>query len=227
MEHMTASAKITPKHVAKYLKYIIQPLSKQNETDMRFIRFGTFYNKHKTVIDKLYDVFTRNNVDIFQYLDFCVLEYGHSESIVDRLATKNSIERYSKYLLEINENKKIVNSFIKSANTIASKCVSNGYEYSSDYFYSILDNGKLVQYYMTGIVSPYYLACVPNIKTLLLSNMNQNLFMDELSDFIKKVDVYETKIRNAYTSFNKHGIILNNSFAFTDSIIINGDDTLN
>ena len=224
---MTTTSKITPKHVAKYLKYIIQPPTKQSETDMRYIRFGTFYNKHKNVIDKLYECFTKHNVDIFQYLDFCVLEYGHSESIVNRIATKDSIERYSKYLLSINENKKIVNSFIKSANTIASKCIANGYEYSSDYFYSILDDGKLVQYYMTGLVSPYYLACVPNIKNLLVSKINQNPFMSELGDFVKKIDVYETKIRNAYTSFNKHGIILNNSFTFTDAIILNGDDTLN
>lgn len=104
---------------------------------------------------------------------------------------------------------------MKSANNIADDCARLGYVTTLDYLRYLIRERKLAAYYLTGVISKYYLAAIPKFPELV-SKLDQ-LSKDEFQLLCGKYEKYNIDIKEAMLQEKKQILSVMN---YTDDLIL-------
>lgn len=185
-------------HAAKMFKYYRQfKLSfLHHPIPLKNITAKKIYCKYKAQFDEIAKLSEKYKFDLESYIRYLVNECNVAdEHVGKRLLNLLDI----KFFLEKQEIKtkrtKVFNYFVKSANNIADECIKLGYPTSKDYIRMLIKDKKLSSYYMSGIISKYYLAALP--KFPILVEKLDDISRDEFMPICNKYEKYNIDIKEA------------------------------
>lgn len=185
-------------HAAKMFKYYRQfKLSfLHHPIPLKNITAKKIYCKYKAQFDEIAKLSEKYKFDLESYIRYLVNECNVAdEHVGKRLLNLLDI----KFFLEKQEIKtkrtKVFNYFVKSANNIADECIKLGYTTSKDYIRMLIKDKKLSSYYMSGIISKYYLAALP--KFPILVEKLDDISRDEFMPICNKYEKYNIDIKEA------------------------------
>lgn len=179
------------------------------------IQAKTFYLEHRYHFNKLVAVFTKYNLNVENYIEFFTTILKKSERDIDtHLLNQYTVQLFVEHLEIRHKQKKIVKYIIKSAKNIAKECIKYNYTTSIDYFRMLISKRKLVNYYISGKISKYFLVLIPNFQKIITK-------LDSLSkdEFRSVCNMYEKYNIDSVQALKKHKIHIRNVFTFTDEII--------
>lgn len=107
-------------------------------------------------------------MDIQKYIYFYirVLNKGEQDLKNDFLNI-STIFKYIDWLKFIEKQDSIYNKFIKSVNNIAKECLQLGFYSTKDFIKYIIQTKKISSYLLSGKISQYYFAAIPNFNRLI------------------------------------------------------------
>lgn len=204
-------------HIAKYFKFYLQFNNQYLKFRLPFKRITAknFYEKHKNEINKMYNIFVKYNLDIENYIRFFVdVLDKHEKDVKTDFANNVTFEKYIDHLKLIEKQEKIYQYFIKSAKNIAKKTIELGYCSTKDFIRYLIANKKISEYYVTGQISLYYFAAIPNFKKLI-----PKLDQFAQAEFHKVYDRFEMYNAEIISAFMKKTNQKVNPIKFTDELI--------
>lgn len=203
--------------VAVVFKYYLQFTNKKivNIMPVQRIQAKMFYKNNKNIFDKCYSIFTKYNINIDSYIDYFInVEKKSNYHLQTDFLNMFTINNFVDYL-KINEHdKKIYSYFQKSVKNIAKLAIKNNFLSTKDFLKHIIYNKLIGQYYMSGIISKYYLTAIPNMKLIIpkLDQFSQN----ELLDVYNKFESYNTEITKVFLKMKNQKV---NPIKLTDKLI--------
>lgn len=112
------------------------------------------------------------------------------------LVCGGTMARYADWLKAIDKRHKIYKHFIKSAKNIARECNELGYCSTKDFMRYLIKSKKIAEYYVTGKISLYYFAAIPNFKKII---PKLDLFArDEFHKIYDRFEMYNAEITDAF-----------------------------
>lgn len=216
-EMLKPNNQISGLKAAQYFKYYLQFKFSfiTEKIELRRIAAKSFYTKHKKYFDKLVLIFNKYNLDVIKYIEFFVAHYGKLEKdISEDLLNMKSINAFVDHLKTIEKRKQIYKWFQKSVDNISNDCIALDFYSTKDYIRELISSRKLAQYYLTGKISRYWFAAIPNFKKVIvkLDKMSQ----DEFKDIYDRFDIYNTDINKAFLMMKSIKV---NPIRYTDEII--------
>ena len=214
--HQRSAQSFDGEFVAKVFKYYrsLQNPYKSKSFPLKLVSGKALYNSYKELFDKFAAAASKNNFDIESYLKYCV-KCGMTESTLDTcLASTKMIEKYLAHLKKVKLRKQIYKWFIKSAKNIALQCVDNGYFTTKDFLRMLIDTKQIGKYVVTGQISLYFFAAIPNFKKVIpkLDYFSQQ----ELHLLGEHFDIYHSDVNKAFLQ-EKNTYV--NPIDFTDKLI--------
>lgn len=188
----------SPQDVARYFVF----LKKEKNLNFGSIKFKNIsakaiYNSNYDIFAKFYKIAKKYNINIKGYINFYIFKLKKNEnSIKDDFLNINTINQYCEYLKISERYEKIYKYFLKSANNIVDVCVENNYRDVREYLKRLILKNKLAEKIISGEISIYYLASIPNIKSLIkqMDDCNKN----ELQSLIDNYDKLNKDIQDAF-----------------------------
>lgn len=202
---------------ARYFKFFSQELNQNIIHPLPFERITakTLYLEHKYQFNKLADICTKYNINIELYIQYFVsFLKKHERDIDTHLLNTYTFQLYVEYLQSKQKQKNILKYIIKSAKNIAHECIQFGYPHSIDFFKDLIVQKKLVNYYITGKISKYFLVLIPNFPKLV--SKLDSLTRDEFYSICNNYEMYQI---DSNLALKKYKIHVKNIFTFTDEII--------
>ena len=202
--------------IAKVFKYYrsLQNPYKSKSFPMKLVSGKALYDKHKQLFDKFAEIASKNGFDAESYLKYCV-KCGMTENTLHTcLASTKMIDKYLMHLKKVDFRKKIYRWFIKSAKNIAIKCVDDGYFTTKDFLRMLIDTKQIGRYIVTGQISVYFFAAIPNFKRAIpkLDYFSRQ----ELQLLDEHFEIYHSDVNKAFLQ-EKNCYV--NPIDFTDKII--------
>ena len=157
---------------------------------------------------------SKNNFDVEPYIKYCV-QCGITESTIETcLASTKMIDKYAMHVKKHSLRRKIYRWFIKSAKNIAKQCIDNGYFTTKDFLRMLIDTKQVGKYVVTGQISLYFFAAIPNFKKVIskLDYFSQQ----ELQLLNKHFDIYHSDVNKAFLQEKNMYV---NPIDFTDKLI--------
>lgn len=202
---------------ATYYKYFAQDNNPYivHKQPLERIRAKTLYQNNKKAFDKFVLAFQKFGIDIVKYLKFLTHECGKTEKdIPDVLLNNVYFYRFADYLKVRNQYYKIYKYFLKSANNIADDCMRLGFCSTKDYLRHLIKTRRLVNEYVAGRISCYYLSAIQNFKQVI--KKLDPLSRDEFSKILQRYDKYNVDVNEAFKLYKSCSI---NPIKFTDELI--------
>lgn len=214
----TETKKITGLEAATWFKYFhlwnIQKV--RPSIQLNRIAAKGLYNQHKKQFDKLVQVFEKYNLDLIKYLKFYALTLGHNT--YDLKTTLTSAAVFSKFVEHIQieqQYTKIYNWYMKTVENIAEDCKRLNIQSTTEYVRYLISNKKLVNYYVCGKISQYWLASIPNFKKII--EKLDNISKDEFSIIYHRFDKLQSDV---YEALKKHMTTRRSTIQITDDAIL-------
>ena len=203
-------------HVAQLFKYYrrLQNPYKSKDIPLKLVSGASLYRLHKDIFDEFAKVASKNNFDVEPYIKYCI-KCGITESTVSTcLASSKMVEKYLVHVKKVETRKKIYKWFIKSAKNIAVQCIENGYFTTKDFLRMLIDTKQIGKYVVTGQISLYFFAAMPNFKKVIprLDYFSHR----ELQSLEDHFDIYHSEINKAFLQ-EKNTYV--NPIDFTDKVI--------
>lgn len=204
-------------YIAKLLKFYLQ----FNNPYLKFIiplkrvSSKVFYSKYKKEINLLCDVFSKYNLDIIKYIRFFTEVLKKTENDVKNdIVNMATINQYIDWLQSLEKQDKVYNYFIKSVKNIAKKCNELGFFSTKDFIRYLIENKKMAEYYITGQISLYYFAAIPNFKKIIpkLDSFSRM----EFSKIYNRFEMYNAEITSAFMRKTNQKV---NPIKITDDLI--------
>lgn len=214
--HQRGAQSFDGEFVAKVFKYYrsLQNPYKSKLFPLKLVSGKALYNSHRELFDRFASIASKNNFDIESYLKYCV-KCGMTEKTLDTcLASTKMIEKYLAHLKQVKLRKQIYKWFIKSAKNIALQCIDNGYFTTKDFLRMLIDTKQIGKYIVTGQISLYFFAAIPNFKKAIskLDYFSQQ----ELHLLDEHFDIYHSDVNKAFLQEKN---IYVNPIDFTDKLI--------
>ena len=179
------------------------------------IQAKSFYQANNNEFIKLVVIFNKYKLDLTKYIRFFIEVLDKREKdIKNDLISNASILKYCDWLKLLDKQNKIYKWYLKSANNIASECIKLGYFSTKDFIRYLIRNKKLAEYYVSGKISIYYFAAIPNFKKII-----PKLDMISRSEFQKLYDRFEIYNEEITTAILKKTNYKANPIKFTDELI--------
>jgi hypothetical protein len=163
------------------------------------------YIRHKKAFDDLYTFFSAHSLDIGRYVEFFAKEQMRPEEDIDKwLFSKQSISDYMAKLQLADKKKKIYTWFNKSVTNIVNMCIECDYMSGKDCILDLVRQKRLAQEFMTGRISKYFFAAMPNFKSLIpkLDHFSKL----EFSELYDKFDIYNTEINDVFIQYRNRTV---------------------
>lgn len=205
--------------IAKYFKYFRQETNANIVRPLPFERISakTFYLEHKYQFNKFAEICKKYSINHENFIEYFVCFLKKTEKDIDsHLLNPYTFQLYSEYLALKQKYKNIIKYVQKSAKNIADECILYGYPHSVDYFRFLIQSRKLAQYYISGKISKYFLAAIPNFPKIItkLDPISQ----DEFSVIYERFELYNIDLNQA---LKRHKIHIRNIFNYVDDMIKN------
>ena len=198
-----------------YYRRLLNPHIK-NHLPLKLVSAKKLYSKHKDQFDAFAKNAVKNNFDVDPYIKFCVVECGLNEKTIDLcISSTLMLARYDDHLKLIAKRRKIYKWFMKSAKNIAEYCIESGYFSARDFIKHLIETNKVGPYIMSGKISVYYFAAMPNFGKIIskLDYFSRN----ELSYFEKHFNVFHNDVNDAFLYVKN---MLVNAIDITDKILL-------
>lgn len=214
---MRNEQKDNAEYIAKLFKYYRQYVCGyiKHEISIQRISAKIFYKTYQKYFDMLFDIFSKNNLDIETYIKFYTIELGKTErDIKSSLVSYDTLHKYLTYLSGIEKKKYIFKMFKKSAEEMTKICLENNFLTTKDCLKYLISEKKLGSLFISGKITKYYLAAIPGIVKIIpkLDHFSKL----ELSEIIDKYEIYYTEIMQSFMYIKNCKI---NIFEFTDNMI--------
>ena len=203
-------------HVAKIFKYYrrLQNPYKSKSIPLKLVSGKKLYLENKDLFDRFASIAKLNNFDYEPYIKYCV-RCGINESTLDVcLASTKMIDKYILHMKNVDLRKKIYKWFIKSAKNIAERCIKEGYFTTKDFLRMLIDSKKIGNTIITGEISLYFFAAIPNFKKVICKL--DYFSRQELRLLDEHFDIYHSDVNKAFLQ-EKNTYI--NPIDFTDKLI--------
>lgn len=209
--------KIDGYKAARIWKWARQDTNKNLKFKLRLERVTAkgIYASHKDVFDRLAKVFNDNNVSPIEYLKFFAVEWCGSEDKLDtELLDPKVIQAFETFKKATAKKHQIYSWFMKSVDNIANECVERGWFTTKDFIRHLINEKKLAGWYVSGKISKYYLAAIPNFwKIVPKLDYFSKIELQQVAD---RYDMYHSEVNEAFLKLKKFKI---NPIALTDAII--------
>ena len=203
-------------YVAKIFKFYrrLQNPYVSHDLPVRMVPAKTLYKKHKKSFDNFAKFAVNNNFDVDRYIKYCV-SCGINEKIVETcLSSTTMLDKYMIYVTTYNKRKKIYKWFVNSAKNIAIECINEGYFTTKDLLRELIHQQKLSAYIISGQISIYYFAAIPNFdKAISKLDYFSQL---ELQQLQKHFEIYHSEVNKAFIQMKNCMV---NPIDFTDKLI--------
>lgn len=209
--------KCDPENTAKVFKFYLQFKNPYLKFTIPFKRVAakSLYVKYKKEFDSITLVFSKYNLDLTKYIRFFIEVLDKREKDIKQdFASNVTITKYVEWLKSLDKQDKIYKYFVKSANNIVNDCKALGYYSTKDFIRYLISSKKLAEYYITGRISLYYFAAIPNFKKII-----PKLDSFAKSEFQKIYDRFEMYNAEITTAFMKKTNQKVNPIKFTDNLI--------
>ena len=196
---MDTTNKTQAEKAAQYFKYLQQFNFDfiEQKLELRRVPWKTTYHKYSKYFDKLVEVFSRYDIDVFKYIEFFVKHQKKTEhNIKDEFLNLKTLDLFEEFLDAEEKRKKAFKWFMKSVENISDECLQLGFLTTKDYIRYIIQTRKIGNYYLTGKISKYWFASIPSFKKI--QNKLDSLSRDEMTDIFKMFDIYNTEINEAF-----------------------------
>lgn len=204
-------------YLAKLLKFYLQFKNPYLKFYLPFKRIAAkcFLDKYRKELIALYTISKKYKFDSTKYIRFFVNVLDKREKdIKNDLLSINTIESYVDWLKKLDKQDKIYAYFIKSAKNIAIKSIELGYYSTKDFIRYLISSKKIAEYYMTGEISIYYFAAIPNFKKIIL--LLDQMSKDEFQKLFNRFELYNAEITEAFMKKTNYKV---NPIKFTDDLI--------
>lgn len=185
-------------HIAQIFRYYrrLQNPYKSKTIPMKLVSGKSLYNKHKALFDAFAKIVSKNNFDVESYIKYCVNCGIAEDNLETCFASTTMISKYAIHLKKVSYRKKIYKWFLKSVKNIATECVDIGYFTTKDFLRMLIDTNQIGLYVLTGKISLYYFAAIPNFKKIIpkLDYFSQK----ELTNLDNHFDVYHSEVNRAF-----------------------------
>lgn len=189
---------LSGKRAAHIFKYFIQfNKSYVRPTSFNRISAKGFYDKHKTAFDSLAAIFSKYSLDMTAYIKYFVIELGKTERDIDEhLVSKLMINSYAAYLSVIDKRRGIYKSVMRTVKNLSDLCADEHLFSAKECIRWLIQEKKLGQYVMGGVISKYFLAGIPKFDKIVpkLDYFSKA----ELSDLVTRYDIYNTDVNEAF-----------------------------
>ena len=103
---------------------------------------------------------------------------------------------------------------MKSVNNIVEECVDNNWFTTKDFLRNLIDQKKLGNWYVSGKISKYYLAAIPNFWKIV--PQLDHFSKIELDQVASRYDIYNREINETFLKLKNFKV---NPIAMTDTLI--------
>lgn len=155
--------------LAKLFKYCCHMHNANVKTSVPFklINGKAIYKKNKEAFDAFSKIITKNKFDVKKYFEYCVVNGIKEDNVKLCISSSLMIEKYKDHLKEIQLRKKIYRWILKSVKNIVVECIDNGIYTTQEYLRWLINNNLIGKYLVSGRISIYYLAAIPNFKNII------------------------------------------------------------
>lgn len=212
-----AGSLITGIDLAVNLKYYFQFKRTTIRTPIAMNRISgkTFYLQHKTALDNLAVVLNKYKMNADKFCKFFVIDFNKTErDINDSLVSTYTFNEYVQHLTKIKKRNDIYSWVMKSVKTIANECYQLNIMSTKDFIRKLISDKRLAAYYISGKISKYYLAAIPNFNKVI-PKLDHFSKLD-LDDLYRLFDVYQTEVQDAFLYMKNIKI---NPLRLTDTMI--------
>lgn len=204
-------------NAAKIFKFYSQFKNPNLQFRLSFKRIQAkgFFQENKNEFIKLVFIFNKYKLDLTKYIRFFIEVLNKRENdIKTDLVSNVCILKYVDWLKLIDKQDKIYNWFMKSANNIAVECVKLGYFTTKDFIRYLIANKKLSEYFVSGKISIYYFAAIPNFKKII---PKLDVFSKaEFQKLYSRFEMYNADITAAFMKKTNYKV---NPIKITDELI--------
>lgn len=163
------------------------------------------YARHKKAFDDLYLFFEAHGLNVERYMEFFAKDQNRQEKDIDNwLFSRQSISDYMAKLQLINKKKKIYAWFNKSVSNIVDMCIAGDYMSAKDCLLDLMRQKRLAQEFMSGRISKYFFAAMPNFKNII-SKLDHFARL-EFSELYDKFDIYNTEINDVFRQYRNRTV---------------------
>lgn len=190
---------ITGETVARYVKYYLQfkKSTIRNPISVDRIACRVFYNQHKKVFDSAAKILSKYNISVDKFSKFFVMDFKKTEyDINEFLVNQTTFSEYAQYLAKNKKRNDIYKWVSDSIYAIADECRKNKIFTTKDFLRKAISEKKLATYYVSGVISKYYLAAIPNFNKIIpkLDYFSRL----ELDDLNRLFEIYKTEVNDAF-----------------------------
>ena len=171
------------------------------------------YRKNKDVFDKLFSIQEKYGIDMLGYVAFFMREHGSmNKDRIPELIDVSNISRYADDLVICRKHQKILDNFNKSANFIIDESNKRHCKSIKACVVELILENKLAVLYLTGRLSPHYLAGLKNFRKIV--NRLDSISKDTLLPIAEQQEQLLSDLRDAFMHLKN--ISVASSIAYTE-----------
>ena len=214
MENMTNT--ISADHIcSEYYYYLLK------RRGINVPRKRIYKNVHNKInewkyYESLANICNTYKIDYEKYITYLYENHWDNYFNYKQLINIKYIRLYAEYLDMIEKQKKVYNSFIKTANFIADECIRMNYESSTDYIKYLIVNNKLSAYIMAGKISKYWIAAISKLP-IIVKKLNV-IDRESLNHIVNNQLKLNDDLQESFIRFKSFRV---RPFNFTDKLIEN------
>lgn len=184
--------------VARYFLFLKRERNLNfGEIKFKNISAKSLYFKNKDIFDRFFEIAVKYKIDIKSYLSFYVLKLNKAESSIPfDFLNVNTLNLYCENKKISEQYEKIYSYFNKSVDNIVNVCKEKNYQNVKEYLKRLILDNKLGELVISGKISIYYLATIPNIRQLIMK-MDQ-INRDELKIILDRKDELNKSVQDAF-----------------------------
>ena len=216
IDEIVSNATLDGMFLAKLFKYYchMHNIKAKRHIPFKLINGKQLYNKNKELFDKFAIIVNKNHFDVKRFFQYCVVNGIKEDNIKYCISSPTMLDKYKEHIKQVRLHKKIYKWIIKTVRNIAIECVQKEIYTTKEYLKMLIDNNLIGQYVVSGNISLYYLAAIPNFKNII-SKLDY-FSKQELHNLIECFDIYHS---NANKAFLQEKNIKFNPIDYTDFAI--------
>lgn len=204
--------------VARLFKFYLQQKNPyvKYKLPLNRVQAKGLYSTYRLQFDRLSKIFNKYGFDVDRYIKTFVIDFNKFERHIEtELVSMQTINKYIEYLQIRKQREQIYKNFVKSVKNIVKDCVALNFNNVTDYFRYLIQKRQLSAYYISGKISIYYFAAIPNFRKVI--DKLDPISKDEFRMLYDRYEKYNVDINEAFLQMKN---IKMNPLSFTNDMIL-------